>query len=79
LLVLPKFDPAPTKYRSVVAPWVWLQTEKVAKESDGRKDTKESFAKMYKDRKIKNPIRGKMIQGYVKKMKETMKKRSRKA
>jgi hypothetical protein len=46
---LEKLDPAPTKNRSVVGLRVQFQIEKVVKESDGREDTKEGFAKMYKD------------------------------
>jgi hypothetical protein len=56
-----------------------FRQKKVAKESDGREDTKESFTKMYVDRKMKNPIEGKMIQRYVKETKMMNKRRSRKA
>jgi hypothetical protein len=45
------------------------------KKSDGRKSTKESFVKIYKDRKMENPIRGKMVQGYGKELKKMMEKR----
>jgi hypothetical protein len=30
--------------------------EKITKKSDERKNTKESFTKMYEDRKMENPI-----------------------
>jgi hypothetical protein len=54
---------------------VRFQTKKITKKSDGRKNTKESFAKMYEDRKMENPIRGKTVQGYDKESKKTMEKR----
>jgi hypothetical protein len=58
---------------------VWFQTEKITKKSDGRKNTKESFTKIYEDRKMENPIRGKMVQRYGKESKKMMeKKRSKK-
>jgi hypothetical protein len=54
---------------------VRLWTEEIAKKSDGRRDAKESFIEMYEDRKMKNPVWGEMVQGNVKKMKKTMKKK----
>jgi hypothetical protein len=47
-------DPATTKNRSIVGLRVRFQTEKVAKESDGREDTKE-FTKMYERQKDEEP------------------------
>jgi hypothetical protein len=51
-----------------------FQTKKITKEGDRRKNAKKGFTEMYKHRKMKNPIRGKMIQGYIKEAKETVKK-----
>jgi hypothetical protein len=45
--------------------------KEIPKESDGRENAKESFAKVYEDKKI-NPIWGKMIQRNVKIVKEAM-------
>jgi hypothetical protein len=39
--------------------------KEIQKESDGRENAKESFTKVHKDRKMKNPFRGKMIQRNV--------------
>jgi hypothetical protein len=54
--------------------------KEIPQKSDGRENAKESFAEVHEDRKMKNPVRGKMIQINVKIMKEAMqKRRSRKA
>jgi hypothetical protein len=53
--------------------------KEILKESDGRENAKESFAKVYEDRKMKNPIRGKMVQENIKVVKKVMHKRRRKA
>lgn len=49
--------------------------EEIEKESDRGEDAKEGFAKMDKDKKMKNPVWGKMVLRDVKITKETMKKR----
>jgi hypothetical protein len=38
--------------------------EEVMKEGNGGKNTKEGFTEVHKHKKMKNPIRGKMVQGY---------------
>jgi hypothetical protein len=43
--------------------------EEIVKKSDG-KDAKESFVETYKDRKMKNPVWGEMVQGNVKKQRK---------
>jgi hypothetical protein len=54
--------------------------KEIPQKSNGRENAKESFVEVHEDRKLKNPIRGKMIQRNVKIMKEaTQKRRSRKA
>jgi hypothetical protein len=59
---------------------VRFKTKEIPKESDGRENAKESFAKVHEDRKMKNPVRDKIIQRNVKIVKEAMqKRRSRKA
>jgi hypothetical protein len=49
--------------------------KEVKKRVMGRKNTKEGFIEVHKHRKMKNPIRGKMVQGYGKEPKKTMEKR----
>jgi hypothetical protein len=56
-----ELNPTPTQNRGIIGFGVRLQTEEIAKKSDGRKDAKESFAEMYEDRKMKNPIWGEMV------------------
>jgi hypothetical protein len=57
-----------------------FKMKEIPKKSDRRENAKESFTEVHEDRKMKNPIRGKMIQRNVKIMKEAMqKRRSRKA
>jgi hypothetical protein len=65
---------APTKNRSIIGFRVRFQTEEITEKGDGRGNAKESFTKMYKHIKMKNPIWGKMIQGYIKEAKEMVKK-----
>jgi hypothetical protein len=48
--------------------------EEVAKERMGRRNSKESFAKMNKNREMKDNIGSKMIQSNLKVTKEAMKK-----
>jgi hypothetical protein len=59
---------------------VQFKTKEIPKESDGRENAKESFTKVHEDRKMKNPVWGKMVQGNIKVAKKAMqKRRSRKA
>jgi hypothetical protein len=53
---------------------MWFQAKKITKEGDRRKNAEKGFTEMYKHKKMKNPIRGKMVQRYIKEVKETMKK-----
>jgi hypothetical protein len=71
---LAKLDPAATKNMGVITAGLGFQTEEVAKERKGRRNSKESFAKMNKSRKMEDNIRSKMVQGNLKVTKETMKK-----
>jgi hypothetical protein len=75
LLVLAKLDTTPTKNRSIVGLRVQLQMKEVAKKGNRWGDAKEGFTEMNKNRKVKNPIWGKMIQGNINVTKESMKKR----
>jgi hypothetical protein len=75
LLVLAELDTAPTKNRSIVGFRVRLQMKEVAKKGNGRGDAMESFTEMNKNKEVKNPIWGKMVQGNIKITKESMKKR----
>jgi hypothetical protein len=59
---------------------VRFKTKEIPKESDGRENAKEIFVKVYEDKKMKNPIWGKMVQRNVKIVKGAMqKRRSKKA
>jgi hypothetical protein len=44
---------------------VWFQLEEIAKESDGRWNTKEGFTKMNEGREMKDGIGIQMVQLYV--------------
>jgi len=72
---LVKLDTTPTKNRSIVGFRVWLQTKEVAKKGNRREDAKKGFIEMNKNRKVKNPVWGKMVQGNIKITNESMKKR----
>jgi hypothetical protein len=58
LLILMELNPAPTQDRDIVGFRVRLQTEEIAKKSDGRKDAKESFTEMYERQKDGEPRLG---------------------
>jgi hypothetical protein len=80
LLVLVELNLAPTQDRGTVGLRVRFKTKEILKESDGRENAKERFTKVHEYRKMKNPVRGKMIQRNVKIVKEAIqKKRSRMA
>ena len=51
---------------------MWLQTKEVTKERKRRRNSKESFTKMNKNRKMKDSIGGKMVQSNPKIIKESM-------
>ena len=64
----------------VIATGLGLQTEEVTKERKRRRNSKKSFTKMNKNRKMKDSIGSKMVQANPKIVKKLMKKsRSRKA
>ena len=52
---------------------MWLQTKQVTKQRKRRRNSKESFTKMNKDRKVKDCIGSKMIQANPKIAKKLMK------
>ena len=77
---LAKLNPTPTKNRGVIMAGLWFQTKEVTKEGKRRRNSKERFTKMNKNRKMKDGIRSKMVQANPKILEEPMKKRrSRKA
>jgi hypothetical protein len=49
--------------------------KKIMKEGDRRKDAKKGFTEMNKDRKVKNPVQGKVVQRDLEIMKKAMQKR----
>ena len=53
---------------------LWFQTKEITKEGKRRRNSKKSFAKMNKDRKMKDSIGSKMVQGNPKIIEESMKK-----
>ena len=77
---LAKLNPAATKNIGVIAAGLWLQTKEVMKERKRRRNSKESFTKMNKNRKMEDGIGSKMVQANSKITKKSMKEgRSRKA
>ena len=79
LKTLAKLNPAATKNTGVFTAGLGFQTKEVAKERE-RRNSKESFAKMNENRKMKDNIRSKMIQANPKIVEKLMKKgRGRKA
>ena len=73
-------NPAATKNTGVFAAGLGFQTKEVTKQRKRRGNSKESFAKMNKDRKVKDCIRSKMVQANPKIAEKLMKKsRGRKA
>ena len=61
LKTLAKLNPTATKNAGVIAAGLGLQTKEVTKERKRRGNSKESFTKMNKDRKMKDNIGSKMI------------------
>ena len=79
LKTLTKLNLAATKNMGVIAAGLGLQTEEVTKERKRRRNSKKSFTKMNKNRKMKDSIGSKMVQGNPKITEKSMKKsRSRK-
>ena len=75
-----KLNPAATKNMGVIAAGLGLQMEEVTKERKRRRNSKKSFTKMNKDRKMKDIIGSKMVQTHPKIIEKAMKKsRGRKA
>jgi hypothetical protein len=58
---LAKLDPATTKNMGVINVGLGFQTEEVAKERKGKRNFKESFVKMNKNREMKDNIGGKIV------------------
>ena len=71
---LAKLNPAATKNMGVITAGLWLQTEEVSKERKRRRNSKERFTKMNKNREMKDGIRSEMVQGNPKILEEPMKK-----
>jgi len=79
LMTLTKLNPAATKNMGVIAAGLGLQTEEVTEERK-RRNSKKSFTKMNKNRKMKDNIGSKMVQANPKIIEKAMKKsRGRKA
>ena len=74
-----KLNLVATKNMGVIAVGLWLQTKEVTKEGKRRRNSKKSFTKMNKNRKMKDSIRSKMVQANPKITEKSMKKSSRKA
>jgi hypothetical protein len=74
LTTLVKLHPAATKNMGVVTIGLGFQMKEVAKERKGRRNSKESFTKMNKNREMEDNIGSKMVQGNLKVTKEVMKK-----
>ena len=80
LTTLMKLNPVANKNMGVIAAGLGLQTEEVTKERKRRRNSKKSFTKMNKNRKMKDSIGSKMVQANPKITEKSMKKsRSRKA
>ena len=78
-MTLTKLNPAATKNMGVIAVGLGLQMEEVTKERKRRRNSKKSFTKMNKNRKMKDSIGSKMVQANPKITEKSMKKsRSRK-
>jgi hypothetical protein len=71
---LAKLDPTATKNMGVIAAGLGFQMEEEAKERKGRRNSKESFTKMNKNREMENNIGSKMVQANLKIIKKAMKK-----
>ena len=80
LKTLAKLNPTATKNAGVIVVRLWLQTKEVTKERKRRGNSKKSFTKMNKDRKMKDSIGSKMVKANPKIAEKSVKKsRSRKA
>ena len=78
LKTLAKLNPAATKNMGVITAGMRLQTKEVMEERK-RRNSKKSFTKMNKNRKMKDSIRSKMVQANPKITEKSIKKsRSRK-
>jgi hypothetical protein len=73
-VTLAKLDPVATKNMGVIAAGLRFQTKEVTKERKGRRNSKESFAKIDKNREMKDIIGSKMVQDNLKIIKKVMKK-----
>ena len=79
LMTLTKLNPAATKNMGVIVAGLWLQTEEVMKERKRRRNSKKSFTKMNKNKRMKDNIGSKMVQANPKITEKSIKKsRSRK-
>ena len=56
-----KLNPAATKNMGVIAVGMRLQTEEVTEERKRRRNSKKSFTKMNKNRKMEDSIGSKMV------------------
>ena len=74
LKTLAKLNPTATKNMGVIVVGLWLQTEEVTKETKRRRNSKKSFTKMNKNRKMKDSIGSKMVQANPKIIEKSMKK-----
>ena len=80
LKTLTKLNPATTKNMGVITVGLGFQTKEVAEERKRRGNSKESFTKMNKNRKMEDVIGSKMVQANPKVIEKPMKEgRSRKA
>jgi hypothetical protein len=73
-MTLVKLDPTTAKNKGVVTAGLGFQMEEVAKERKERRNSKESFAKMNKNREMEDSIGSKMVQDNLKVTKKAMKK-----
>jgi hypothetical protein len=73
-MTLVKLDPATTKNKGVVTARLGFWMEEVVKKRKERRNSKESFAKMNKNREMEDSIGSKMVQANLKVTKKAMKK-----
>jgi hypothetical protein len=67
-----KLNPTATKSIGIITTGLGFQMKEVAKKREGRRNFKESFTKMNKDRNMEDNIRSEMVQSNVKIIKKTM-------
>jgi hypothetical protein len=65
-MTLAKLDPTATKNMGVITAVFGFQTEEVTKERKERRNSKESFTKMDKNREMEDSIGSKMVQANLK-------------